>query len=166
VSGVTVREAGPEDAAVIGAFMLAAWDRAGSGAPGYSGATDEVMAAITTEEAVRARIAPPERRMFVACDGDVVGFAATRRLKGDGVELAGIIVAPDLAGRGIGSMLLSAAVAAAGADGCRRMIVRTEIDNEPALAFYERHGFTRTRRLEETVEDAGLEVWELAKDLV
>lgn len=166
MSVVVVSEAGPADAAAIGAFMLAAWEAAGPDAPGYRGATDALMAQISTEAAVRARIAPPQRRIFVArCDGDVIAFAATRRVEDDLVELAGIIVAPDMAGRGVGSRLLAAAIAAARCDGHRRIIVRTEIDNRIALGFYEARSFTRTRRLDEPVEETEVPVWELAKDL-
>lgn len=164
MSEVVVGEAAPSDAAAIGAFMVAAWRAAGPGAPGYSGATDDVMAEITTEAAIAARIAPPERRMFVArSDGRVVGFAAIRHMNETDVELAGIIVAPDVTGRGIGSRLLAAVLPAARAAGYRRMLVRTETDNETAVAFYERHGFTRTRQTEQSVEGTEIAVWELAK---
>lgn len=166
MSEVVVGEAAPLDAAAIGAFMLAAWRAAGPGAPGYSGATEEVMEDITSEEAIAARIAPPERRMFFARSGRaVVGFAANRHVNEDDVELAGIIVDPDMAGRGIGSELLSASVAAAREGGYRRMLVHTETTNVPALAFYEKHGFTRVREITETVERSEIRVWELARDL-
>ncbi len=162
-----VAEADQADAAAIGAFMLAAWKAAGPGAPGYSGATDTVMAEVTQEEAVRERIAPPERRMFAArIGGTIVGFAATRQIDGSDVELAGIIVAPHLVGQSIGRRLLGAAVTAATADGRRRMIVHTETDNERALGFYAAHGFIRTQHLVETVAMTDVAVWELARDLI
>jgi ribosomal-protein-alanine N-acetyltransferase len=166
VSDVVVGEAGSVDAAAIGAFMLAAWRMAGPDALGYSGATEDVMAEITTEAAVAARIAPPERRMFVARhDGAVVGFAATRHLRDDEVELAGIIVAPDMAGRGIGSELFDAALATAREGGYRKMVVRTETDNDPAVAFYEKHGFVKKQEIIQEVEGTKIAVWELTRDL-
>lgn len=166
MSEVVVDEAGPIDASAIGAFMLAAWRSAGPGAAGYSGATEQAMEEITTEAAVAARIAPPGRRMFVARSGGaVVGFAATRHLNANEVELAGIIVAPDMGGRGIGGELLDVALAAAREGGYRTMLVRTETDNTAALAFYQKHGFTKTRHTAQVVEGAEIEVWELTRAL-
>ena len=98
-----VREAEPADARAIGAFLHAIWDEAGPDAPGFAGATTELIDELAAPAAVRARLGGPMRRMVIAVrPADVVGFAATRRLTADEVELAGIVVRRAFAGRGIG----------------------------------------------------------------
>lgn len=163
---VTVREASETHWRRFVDFWEEAWRRSGPDAPGFTGATEEVIAELATQEAFRARIGGPDRRMFLAWENDrVVGFAATRRVDVGTVELAGVIVLPSLAGRGIGTALLDAAVARVGRDGYRSMTVRTETTNRPARAFYERRGFRALRTAVEQVGDLPVAVWELARSL-
>ena len=74
-------------------------------------------------------------------DGVVKGFIRVE--KG---EILKLFVEPVLRGRSIGSALIRRAVAECGAD--RLWVLE---GNEPAIAFYEKHGFTMTgeRRPEE-----------------
>jgi ribosomal protein S18 acetylase RimI-like enzyme len=135
-------EATESDTAAFARFFLAAWREAGPKAPGFAGATEEVIAELTTVEAVRARVGGPDRRMFLAWHARrVVGFAATKRICDDSVELSGIIVLESQAGLGIGTALVEAGMAAARQDGYREMIVKTETTNARARTFYERTGF-------------------------
>jgi ribosomal protein S18 acetylase RimI-like enzyme len=155
---IDITEAGPADAAAAGAFVRELWEAAGPDAPGLTGATDEVIAAISRPEEIRLRLGGPERRIFLARrDGRIVGFAATRRLDGATCELAGIMVHPGHRG-GVGTPLLDAATATVAAEGSRRMIVHTETDNEGALAFYEHHGFRRAGTGTDEVDGTGVPV--------
>jgi ribosomal-protein-alanine N-acetyltransferase len=159
---IDVAEASAADAAEIGAFIRSLWRAAGPDAPGLTGATDEVIAEISTPEALTARLEGSDHRIFLARrDGRVVGFAATRRLSTDEIELAGIMVHPDHQG-GVGTPLLEAAVRAARPDGYLRMRVATEVDNVGALGFYRARGFAPLRRATEDVVGSPVEVWELA----
>lgn len=150
-------EAQDDDVQAISAFFMEAWRQAGPGAPGFSGANDEVIAEISAPEAVRARIGGPERRMFLARQqGSVVGFCASRRLTAETVELAGVVVLQSMVGRHIGTPLVEAAIASARDHEFQRMTVSTEIDNERAQGFYRALGFEATSESSSEVE--GVEV--------
>lgn len=176
---VTVREATEADAARIGSFLRAAWAESGPDAPGFAGATDEVIDEIARPDAVRARLGGPTRRMVIAVgrggDGDiddevddqvgdeVVGFAALRTIDDDATELAGIVVRRAWAGHGVGSELTRRALDLARADGAASLVVRTEVDNTAAIAFYESLDFVRHGRDVERVGDTDVAVVELVR---
>ncbi len=52
-----------------------------------------------------------------------------------------MIVLPEQRNDGMGSLLLSEAIAAARAAGCSRVTLLTDRTNESAIRFYQRHGF-------------------------
>lgn len=161
-----IREATEGDVAAIADFFHEAWRQAGPDAPGFAGATEEVISEIATPEALAARIGGPVRRMFVAWQEDrVVGFAATRRLTAEIIELAGVVVLQSLIGGGVGSALFEAAVASARSHNFRRMTVSTETDNERAVRFYERCGFTIVGKSTTDAAGAEIAVWDLEIDL-
>ncbi len=163
---ITVSEAGTGDERAIAEFFLQAWHEAGPDMPGFSGATDEVIAEITQPEAIRSRIGGPQRRMFLAWDaGAVVGFAATRHCDDDTIELAGIVVLQSMTGRGIGTPLVDAAAEAASRHGYATMTVETEVDNERALSFYQARGFSVVGDTVVEVEGTRVPVRRLARPL-
>ncbi len=142
---VEVAEALEGDADDFAAFLGEAWREAGPGAPGFAGATDDVVEELMHRDAILARIGAPARRMFLARRGGrVVGFAATKGIDDGVAELAGVIVLRPHAGGGIGTMLVEAARDRARADGYRRMRVSTEESNDRARRFYEARGFVIT----------------------
>jgi len=55
--------------------------------------------------------------------------------------LEDMVVTPQARGAGVGSQLLTQAIAFARAQGCRRITLLTDADNEAAQRFYEKHGF-------------------------
>lgn len=59
---------------------------------------------------------------------------------------------------GVGTRLLETSLEAAAAEGCRSATLEVRVSNEPALAFYARHGFRplerRPRYYSDTGEDA------------
>jgi ribosomal protein S18 acetylase RimI-like enzyme len=168
VNGATprVEEAAEADIPAIAQFLWNAWAEAGPDAPGWVGADQDVVAQIAAPEALRARIRGPERRMFLAWEGDeVVGFAATRMVDDRTVELAGIVVRQTMVGRGIGTPLVEAAVASAGAHGFARIVTKTETHNDRALSFYEGRGFVPTGTSTEDVEGIPVDVVELERPL-
>ena len=161
-----VRIATEGDAATLGAFIRSAWQEAGDGAPGSSGATDEVIDELADPEAMRTRLTADGRRMLLASlDDEPVGFAATRRLDGGDVELAGIVVRESATGHGFGAQLVAAAVDAARQDGCRRMLVRTEATNARAIGFYRSLGFDPGATSVEVIEGTEVGVVELTRAL-
>ncbi len=163
---VAVREAAEADIPAISALFVEMWREAGPDAPGFAGATEEVIAEIAQPEAIRARIGGPERRMFLAHTADsLAGFAATRVVDEAEVELAGIVVLARMHGRGIGRPLVAAAVEAAVDQGYRRMTVSTERSNERAIGFYEACGFRFVRHSTATVEGTAVELVVLGRSL-
>ncbi len=113
-----VRRAHPPDAVAFAEFMRAAWREAGPDAPGFAGATDAVIDEITQTDAVVERMTGSGRTMHLAWHVDrVVGFSAMRRIDDDRIELAGIIVSRDCAGRGVGRSLVAASLEDAVSEG-------------------------------------------------
>ncbi len=163
---IRVSEADVSDVPEVAEFFWSAWRAAGPGAPGWAGADETAIAELTAPGVLAERIGGPGRWMFLGWDDErVVGFSALRSLDEDSVELAGIVVMGDRLGRGVGSLLLDAAVEAAAASGFRRVLVRTEVTNERALAFYRRHGFGDDRPVVEDVDGARVELIELVRGL-
>jgi len=163
---ITVTEATPDDAGAFAAFFWEAWQQAGPEAPGFAGASDEVIRTLTTRAAIVERLGGPDRRLFLAWVGQrVVGFSATTRIDDGSVELAGIIVLQSMIGIGVGTALVTETVASCRREGYRRMVVKTESDNDRALIFYEAKDFTRSRETSEDVDGTPVTVWELERSL-
>ena len=81
---------------------------------------------------------------FVACDGDeIVGVASYAR-EGDATNLVMLNVLPLWQGRGAAHGLIAAVIKMTRAEGALRVIVATTNDDLPALALYQRLGFTIT----------------------
>jgi GNAT superfamily N-acetyltransferase len=80
-------------------------------------------------------------------DGQVVGLCQLcilRHLQHRGgrcAEIESVHVDPDWRGRGVGTVLMRAAVARAAAEGCYRVQLTSNLARERAHAFYERLGF-------------------------
>ena len=111
---IRVSEADVSDVPEVAEFFWSAWRAAGPGAPGWAGADETAIAELTAPGVLAERIGGPGRWMFLGWDDErVVGFSALRSLDEDSVELAGIVVMGDRLGRGVGSLLLDAAVEAA-----------------------------------------------------
>lgn len=163
---VDIGEAGDSDVAAIALFLWELWRESGPDSPGLTGATEEVIAEIAAPDAIRARIGGPERRMFLArVEGTVVGFAATRVIDAAQIELAGIMVLQRMIGRHIGTPLVESAIGSARQLGYKLMKVRTEVDNEPALGFYQARGFAVSSESTEDVEGTQVEVIDLELQL-
>ena len=163
---IRVAEASATDVEAFASFFWEAWRSSGPDAPGWAGASEAVIAGLTTPEAIRERIGGPERRMFLAWDENrVVAFAATRSEDEETVELVGIIVLQDMLGHGIGTPLLEGAVQWATEAGFRQMSVKTEATKERAQGFYRSRGFIDSRVLIEDVEGTAMELSELIRTL-
>jgi ribosomal protein S18 acetylase RimI-like enzyme len=163
---IAIVEATDADVDLVAAFFWTAWKEAGPDAPGWAGATDEAIRELSRRDNLLGRVGGPARRMFLAKEGGrVLGFSALRRMDEETVELAGIVVRQRLLGRGLGSRLLDAAVDAARRDGYHRMRVRTEANNERAIAFYEARGFSYAQTVVETIGETTVECQDLVRDL-
>ena len=101
----------------------------------------------------------PRVYFAVALDssGTVVGYTIAWFVL-DEAELANIAVAPDVRGRGIGTVLLQGAIAASEARRSAAMYLEVRASNVSALALYSAHGFVEISRRKayyrKPVEDA------------
>ena len=124
----------------------------------------------TTEKQARGRAAAilgrPEHRVLVAeVSGEVVGWvhvAPSVTLESDpSAEIAGFVVDEAFRGQGIGARLIVEAETWAAAQGYGLMRVRSNVKRNRARRFYERAGFTVTKRQRifekrlEGIHDAG-----------
>lgn len=152
VGSSEVVEARPEDWQAVGRFFTEAWRLAGPGALGWIGASDQVVAEMTTKEALLEMLTRPNTRTLIARDRQrVVGLASIKKIDDRTAELSGVVVRQDHIGRGIGSKLLEKARSTAVADGFRTMTVSTEVNNERAIRFYTSKGFHIAEEKEQDV---------------
>ena len=158
-----VREAKTGDVEAFGRFILKAWDEAGPGALGWTGATDENVSELASPEFLSPLIEREGIALFLAWDrGEVVGFASNMRVDDETVELSGIVVLESMTGRGVGSRLLDSSLQAAERDGYDRVIVETEVFNERAIGFYRSRGFEDGGKRVTEVEGERVELVELS----
>jgi [ribosomal protein S18]-alanine N-acetyltransferase len=77
--------------------------------------------------------------------GRVVGYVVAWFAAGEG-EIANVAVAPSARGRGIGGMLLDAAIAAAGDHGAEALYLDVRESNARARTLYDSRGFVEVGR--------------------
>ena len=82
----------------------------------------------------------------------VITVAALSAL-GVAALLEDMVVAPPARGKGVGSLLLQHAIAQAKAQGCKRVTLLTDGDNEEAKRFYQAQGFVPVARFVEVFAD-------------
>lgn len=93
-------------------------------------------------------ISSPEVGLVVVArqDGQVVGMVnllyTVSTALGDRVALLeDVVVSPSVRGFGVGSRLIEHAIQFARLNGCKRITVLTDRENESAQRFYQKHGF-------------------------
>jgi ribosomal protein S18 acetylase RimI-like enzyme len=99
-----------------------------------------------------AQLEEPDKAVLVADDkGDVIGYAFAAvegydymALRGPAGVLHDIIVAPEHRGRGVGRLLLDAALEFFGSRGVPRVVLSTAERNEAAQRLFASVGFRRT----------------------
>jgi ribosomal protein S18 acetylase RimI-like enzyme len=103
----------------------------------------------------RRFLSSPDADLLVAEQGsDLAGYALVLYRRGSAVaRLYSLAVAPELAGRGIGSALLAAAEAAAIRRQCSSLRLEVHPDNPAALSLYRRAGYRQFGRHEAYYED-------------
>ncbi|MEU4391441.1 GNAT family N-acetyltransferase [Kribbella sp. NPDC023855] len=133
---VTVRRAVEADEAALLAIELTAWD-ASSGFPSMT-APDRT--------AFFSERSGPDAHLVAELDGEVVGYVRLQDKypfpEGAGVlSVNGLAVAGSARGRGIGSILLTAAGDEAKRRGARKITLFVHGTNTVARRLYERHGY-------------------------
>ena len=163
---VAIRPARMNDVSKLSAFFVEAWREAGPGALGFSGASDEAIREISSEEFLKKRLATPTIMMMVAEEGRrIIGFASVRRVEAREAELSGIAVLESATGRGVGTRLLRKALDAARKRGFNSVLAKTEVTNERAIKFYKSAGFTESGKAMERLGGSKMALRIMAKKL-
>ncbi len=90
----------------------------------------------------------PETRWYTVAEdasGELAGYAGLREVDGT-ADIQTIAVVPAHQRRGLGTALLNALIDVARRRRAREVLLEVRADNEPAIAFYQRHGFERIAR--------------------
>jgi GNAT superfamily N-acetyltransferase len=116
---------------------------------------------VLTAETITQRL--ETMQVFVAvADGQVMGtIACTMSNVAEG-HLRGMAVLPKWQGRGIAGKLLQAAEGELLSQGCSRITLDTTEPLQPAMRFYEQHGYRRSGRI---TDFFGMPLHEYVKDL-
>jgi ribosomal protein S18 acetylase RimI-like enzyme len=149
-----VSKFGSSDISQLKAFILEAWKLVGASALGWTGATNENIREIASEDFLRGTVENPDLTVFIdKAEEEILGFCALRKINTNLVELAGIVVRQDHIGKGIGSTLFEKAKTAAVESGFTEMSVKTESANEGALSFYKEKGFVEQETVTESLNN-------------
>lgn len=97
-------------------------------------------------------------------EGAVVGFICCR-VTADEAEVLNLAVLPSSRRLGAASSLLAEAIRQSLARGARRMFLEVRETNQPAIGFYERHGFRLSSRRRAYYADPPADALVLARDL-
>jgi ribosomal protein S18 acetylase RimI-like enzyme len=163
-AGAEVRPARPEELAAAGEVVAAAYLSDLRVSPWYA---DRLR-----DAASRAELAT----LLVAVDTDQTVLGSLTYARGgnryaqlasaDECEIRMLGVHPDARGRGVGELLVRAAMARGSADGAVRMVLSTQTEMKAAQRLYERLGFTRRPDLDWVPEqDLTVQLIGYARDL-
>ncbi len=86
-------------------------------------------------------LAPGGQILLAGLAGQTVGCVALLPMPDGAYEVAKMAVAPEAQGRGVGRLLMSAAIAWARGNGVRRLYLESNARLAPALRLYESAGF-------------------------
>ncbi len=87
-------------------------------------------------------------------DSALVGYSLVAFRKGSKIaRLYSIAVAPEASGLGLGRALLKTAEKDVRARGCAILRLEVRVDNERAIALYEKNGYARFDEIEDYYED-------------
>ncbi len=149
---VVVRPARKNDVAQLGAFFTRAWKEAGPSALGFTGATDEAVKAISSEEFLLQRLRSPNIRIIIAeGNREILGFASIRTTGKREGELSGVVVLENASRMGLGSKLVRKACESAAKLGLEKLVVKTETFNQRAIGFYKKNEFMESEKTSEKV---------------
>jgi ribosomal-protein-alanine N-acetyltransferase len=145
---VTLRDYRPEDFDALCAIDQRCFP------PGIAYSAPEVAAML----AVQGVIA-----LVVEEQGRAAAFLLASQNAGTG-HLITIDVLPQFRKQGVGLRLMEEAHRRLRLAGARRVVLETAVDNAPAIAFYQKLGYTSVRRLKRYYLDR-LDAWQMSRQL-
>ncbi len=156
-AGITIRKATATDAAGILECLRIAFEpyRAQYTPQAF---TDTVLTPQTIQDRLR------QMSVFVAVtpDDQIVGTIACSLVNASEGHLRGMAVLPEWHGRGLAEKLLQSAEREVAARGCSRVTLDTTEPLQPAMRFYEKHGYVPSG---ETTDFFGMTLREYVKEL-
>ncbi len=114
-----------------------------------------------SENTLRESFLDPHYVFFAAEDedGTMVGYTGMIVVL-DEADVANVAVFPECRRKGAGNALVLAMLAYARENSITRLVLEVRVSNAPAIALYEKHGFTkiglRKGYYEDPTEDAGI----------
>lgn len=126
--GISIRPGDARDASMVEQVMAAAFDR-------------QWGEAWTRAQLLGVMALPGIKLLIAEAGEEPAGFALTRSIL-DEAELLLLAVAPDHRRHGLGSLLVEGVVADCAAHGVTTLYLEVR-SNNPAVLFYDRHGFTK-----------------------
>lgn len=138
---LAIRTATPDDIPALTALLGQLFSQEAEFAPDTKIQARGLAAIIAEPAAGRIMVAKEGGRPIAMVN---LLYTVSTALGGRVAILEDMVVDPGSRGDGIGARLLQAALDAARADGCLRVTLLTDGDNERAHRFYERHGFVRS----------------------
>ncbi|ACB94725.1 GNAT family N-acetyltransferase [Beijerinckia indica] len=119
-----------------------------------------------SRRSLRAYILSPRVIMLVAIHERVLaGYSLVAFRKNSSVaRLYSLAIAPEKSGRGLGGALLAASEKAARRRGAARLRLEVRVDNQPAIALYNKAGYRPFDKIDDYYED-GTSALRFEKDL-
>ena len=117
-------------------------------------------------DAYEAMLKDPHRGSCCVAElrGNIAGFICFR-VASDEAEVLNLAVLPSARRQGVGSRLLDDALREALQQGARRVFLEVRETNQPAILFYERHGFRVSARRRGYYADPPADALVFARDL-
>ena len=138
LGGVSLRDARPEDAAAV-ARLLAGGSLRGSEDPSDPGPYEQALREIAGGSNSAVLVAEVDGRVVGTCQ--LMWFRHLQERGGLCAEIESMHVESECRGKGVGGILLEAAVTRAEELGCYRIQLTSNRSRKDAHRFYERHGF-------------------------
>lgn len=108
-----------------------------------------------------AELAHPQLRQYLIAEDDhgtLLGYAGVQ-FGGAEADVQTLAVSPAAQGRGLGGILLRDLIARAFRAGATSLLLEVRADNEPAIALYDRHGFTRISIRRRYYQPGDVDAW-------
>ena len=140
-TGITIRKAIATDASAILVCLRIAFE------PYRAQYTPEAFSdTVLTPQTIHDRLRQMSVFVAVTAANQIVGTIACSVINASEGHLRGMAVLPEWHGRGLAENLLRSAEREVAARGCSRITLDTTAPLQPAMRFYEKHGYVASGR--------------------